>query len=635
MSAPTNPNEPTTRPKSAALRLWVWNVLLAGLLHLRFLRGVEPSGAEATVFLAIGLFTNAFVLSLIPALVSSPFALLLGPWPRLRRTLVGLVWTLFLAALWLDANIWGLFHYHFNGMVWATMTNPAAGDAVHIGTQEIVVTMVGAVLVWWLEALGMRQLERRAPTGFRPSNRVVFLALLLPLTLVEKGLYARADLIRDRRVTAIARVFPVYQRLTVNGLAVKHFGYDLNARPKIDLGGKSILLDYPREAPVFGEPIAATPAGKRPNIAIFVLDSLRADALTPKVMPETSAFAAAHGARIFDDHYSGGNATRFGLFSLLYSLHGSYWIPVSTEETSPVLVDALVDLDYDMGVFSSASMNYPEFRSTAWVRIADDVFDELDGEGPAGRDAEQVAAVDRWLDARDTRRPFFLFSLLDSPHQIYSFPEDEAPFRPYAKSLDYTSLSSGASEAEKLELQNSYKNAVHHADRVVGDILRGLEARGELDNTLVIITGDHGEEFWEHGFFGHTSNFTEEQVHVPFVLAGPGVPAGRESLPTSHLDVVPTLLELLGADPANRPQWSLGENLFAPPGRDRRRIVSGWDLLGLEAPGGILIVPTATHRGLVEGKTHDWKDLIPDGPLIEAEGAALGRLALECGRFLR
>jgi len=622
-----------TRPASPVLRLWAWNVLFAALLHLRFLRGVDPIGAKATLFLGIGLFTNAFVLSLIPALISAPIALLTRHLPLVRRVLLGLLWTLLLAALWLDANIWGLFHYHFNGMVWATMTNPAAGDAVHISTSEVAMTVIGVALVWGLEFLWMRRLEAKAPIGFRISNRVIFLVVLLPLTLLEKGLYAHADLIRDRRITAIARVFPVYQRLTVNEIAVKHFSFDLNARPRIELGGTSILLRYPVEAPRFLE----TPA-KRPNIAIFVLDSLRADALTPDMMPRTTALAARPSARVFQDHYSGGNATRFGLFSLLYSLHGSYWIPVSTEETSPVLIDSLLDLDYDMGIFSSASMNYPEFRSTAWVRIPEDVHDELEGQGPAERDTAQVPAVSAWLDQREAENdtdPFFLFSLLDSPHQIYSFPKDDAPFTPFAEGLDYTSLSNGASDEEKLLLKNSYKNAVHHADAVVGQLLDELERRGELENTIVIVTGDHGEEFWENGFFGHTSNFTGAQVHVPFVMAGPGVPAGTEMLPTSHLDVVPTLLEMLGADPANRSEWSLGENLFAPPGPDRRRIVSGWDLLGLEAPGGILIVPTATHRGLVEGKTLGWKDLIEDGPLIEAEGATLSRLSLECGRFLR
>ena len=176
---------------------------------------------------------------------------------------------------------------------------------------------------------------------------------------------------------------------------------------------------------------------------------------------------------------------------------------------------------------------------------------------------------------------------------------------------------------------------MYHSDRVLGDMLDALRARGLLENTLVIVTGDHGEELWEHGFFGHTSNFTDVQVRVPFVMLGAGFEPGQENEPTSHLDVVPTLLEMLGADPATRADWSLGENLFDTQAPDRRRFVSGWDLLGLTTPDGILVVPTETHRGLVEGWTLDWQPMIDDDELIKREGAALARLALECSRFLR
>lgn len=620
---------PIVKPPSPIVRFWIWNLILAVLLHLRFLAGVDPIGWQATLFLGAGLVGNAFVLSLVPAALTLPFAWLLRPWKRARRVVIALIWTAFLAALYLDGNIWGLFRYHFNGMVWATITNPAAGDAVHISTSEYVTNTLGFLALFGALFLGLRRLEARAPAGFVLRHRTVFL-VIIALTLLEKGLFAYADLVRDRRTTAIARVFPMYQRLTIKRIAVKHFDVDLAERPRLDLKGANILLRYPHELP-------AMPAdGPRPNIAIFVIDSLRADMLVPETMPALSAFAEDFaGGRTFTNHYSGGNATRFGLFTLLYSLHGNYWIPILSEETPPVLLRVLGALDYQFAIFSTASLNYPEFRSTAFVDMPERVFDDLPGAGPAEKDMAQVAAVDTFLAERDADQPFFLFSLIDSPHQVYSFPEDQTPFEPYATSTNYSGLANGASEAEQLELYNSYRNSVFHADLVLGEILRTLEERGVLDNTLVIVTGDHGEEFWEHGFFGHTSNFTREQVHVPFVMRGPGVEPGAEAEPTSHLDVVPTLLELLGAEPSARTDYALGENLLDAQAPERRRTVSGWDQLGMLTPDGILVVPTATHRGLVEGWTLDWQPLIDDQALIEREGALLTRLALECGRFMR
>ncbi len=93
---------------------------------------------------------------------------------------------------------------------------------------------------------------------------------------------------------------------------------------------------------------------------------------------------------------------------------------------------------------------------------------------------------------------------------------------------------------------NRYINSVHHLDQQLGRVLDRLERDGRLDDTLVVITGDHGEEFMEHGRWGHNSEFHDEQVRVPLVLAGPGVPGGVVTAPTSHLDVAPTLLGLLG-----------------------------------------------------------------------------------------
>ena len=85
------------------------------------------------------------------------------------------------------------------------------------------------------------------------------------------------------------------------------------------------------------------------------------------------------GVRRFERHLSGGNATRFGIFSLIYGLHGSYWMPFLNEQTPPVLVTSLVEAGWEPLVLSSASMSSPEFRSTAWVTVEDAVLDKLEG----------------------------------------------------------------------------------------------------------------------------------------------------------------------------------------------------------------------------------------------------------------
>ena len=70
-----------------------------------------------------------------------------------------------------------------------------------------------------------------------------------------------------------------------------------------------------------------------------------------ELTPNISAFA--EGARVFEDHLSGGNGTRYGLFTMLYGLHGSYWFPVLAQRRAPVLVEAMQAAGYDVRIFSA------------------------------------------------------------------------------------------------------------------------------------------------------------------------------------------------------------------------------------------------------------------------------------------
>ena len=159
------------------------------------------------------------------------------------------------------------------------------------------------------------------------------------------------------------------------------------------LGGK-LLLNYPLERP------RVRPDGPRPNVLIIAVESLRADMLSPEVMPFTWEFS--RGARRFVDHASGGSASRYGTFTLVYGLHGSYFAPVYAERASPVLVDELKDLGYEMRIYGTSPMTFPEMRSTAWVHVRDCVEDGLEPAPGESRDAELVRRFTRWVRTRAT-----------------------------------------------------------------------------------------------------------------------------------------------------------------------------------------------------------------------------------------
>lgn len=614
----------------ALTRVWVLNLALAVLVGTSYVQRVtEGAPVHVLAFALLGLVSSLFTLSLLPAgLCWSLAGTRAFAWSQ------AVIWMLFQMGLFIDTRIHRLFGYHFNGAAMNLFVTRGSEDSYRLGPAVFVpgFALAGALVV--LERAAHHLAHTRAPlmlpgkSGLRRA--LVSLGLAMAVVIgVEKTLYARAEVTLDRQLTSASQVLPLYPRLSLKGLLPDSLRERLPELPEVRLGEDPRPLAWPRAWP---EPAAD---GPRPDIVVVVIDSWRADALDANVTPRMAA--AAERALRFDDHLSGGNGTRFGVFSMLYGLHGSYWWSVLESRRSPVLLDVLGELGYRVEVFSSASMDFPEFRSTAWSRFQDDVHDEFGDGGPASRDARLAdELVARWnaRAPREERAPVFTFVLLDSAHQAYDFPADDAPFQPFAEELDYFEMSNSQAPELVERVRNRYLNGLHHADAVAGRLVDALEAQDAFEHTLLVVTGDHGEEFCENGYWGHTGNFTPEQVAVPLFVRGPGIAPGVETRPTSHLDLPATLLEHLGADPALRPRWSLGENLFDPPAT-RRRVVASWTEVGLVTEHGLVRVPRSqSNSGATSVWSRRWRPLEDQAGAFAALDGELERLDEECNRFL-
>jgi membrane-anchored protein YejM (alkaline phosphatase superfamily) len=141
------------------------------------------------------------------------------------------------------------------------------------------------------------------------------------------------------------------------------------------------------------------------------------------------------------------------------------------------------------------------------------------------------------------------------------------------------------------------------------------------------------EEFYESGFWGHTSNFTPEQIDVPLFMYGPGIKSGVETAPTSHLDVSNSILELLGADPKKQSGYTQGLSLFDPV-QQRNRVVAGFADVGLLTKPGIVHLPSKAGNEEIWVFDEDWKPLPGTDAIITAQGKELKFLIQECQQFL-
>jgi arylsulfatase A-like enzyme len=133
-----------------------------------------------------------------------------------------------------------------------------------------------------------------------------------------------------------------------------------------------------------------------------------------------------------------------------------------------------------------------------------------------------------------------------------------------------------------------YDTAIWETDRRIGMLLDSLDETGRLDDTIVVVTSDHGEAFMEHGGLGHpVTNFYDEQLHVPLVISG--LDQGRDGDPVGHVDLAPTLTGMAGIDGSEHFMGS-------PLPHDRKVVYSGARILD----GPKVVVTTRKWRFIWE-----------------------------------
>src|SRR5262249_45044224 len=148
--------------------------------------------------------------------------------------------------------------------------------------------------------------------------------------------------------------------------------------------------------------------------------------------------------------------------------------------------------------------------------------------------------AERWL--RDNAaRPFFLFlHTYDVHDRCPVWPAGIGGYEPWPD----------PGPAGRKKLVDYYDSLVERAGTLIAGLLDDLSSLGLSDRVVIAVTGDHGEGFWEHGYYGHGCVFTpyESLVRVPLIVrAGRDVPRrGRIDAPVSAVDVAPTLLALAG-----------------------------------------------------------------------------------------
>ena len=567
------------------------------------------------IFLPSALLSTSFMLNFIVFLLLLVLSLILRN-VKVISVVSVLAYSAFFIFIIVDLFIFRLYNFHFNGMVVNMLSTEGFWDSVSLGSSTWLSTFIIVALVILFQSF---LLFVSSKIQFRKSVFTKLLLILLTITVFEKFLYAYADIYNKINITRYTELFPLYQPFTMKGFANKFI--DVDNEEHVSFNVQDSLLNYPKQ------PIKIDKKNKeRPNIIIVAIDGWRFDMLNKKVTPNISRFAEK--SLVFKNHFSGGNASRFGVFSMFYGIHGYYWHSFLDERQSPVLMDTLQKLNYNFEIISSTRLTFPEFRKTAFVKIPDSIYDTNAGDNAAEKDNSSIRRFIKWHKNYNEKNPYFSFIFLDAPH-AKEFPDNFNKFNVESGKTNY--LLVGKKNITKKK--HAYMNAIYYDDYLLGKLLDYLKKSNSLKNTIVIITADHGEEFYEEGNFGHNSAFTEYQLEVPLVMYMPNRGHKEIKYMTSHLDIVPTLMKKLGV--RNKPSdYSLGTNMLKKTGR-KYIVACNWDSCAIYDNNSSLVFSFETYKSTFAELYNEDYQLVENQKMVNKKSERILPVAKDFAHFFK
>ncbi len=333
---------------------------------------------------------------------------------------------------------------------------------------------------------------------------------------------------------------------------------------------------------------------KPPSIVFVLIDTLRADYLGAygfdgDISPHLDA--VADESIVFENAFSQAPWTKPAIASLFTSLHpeqhgviahrGLYGDVEGEAPRASRLPQRAVTIAERLrgaGYETAAFIANPWIQRHLGFAQGFDVFDtdDVGNQVPASLLLQKATA---WLARRDPARPFFLYVHLMDVHGPYDAPQGDydalrgsaglgearALTAEEASRLKGYLTRAGGTRGDDLALESwraSYGAGVRSVDRQLGGFFEQLARDGVLDDAVLVITSDHGEELADHGAWDHGDSLYDEQIRVPLMVRMPGpAPEGRRvERVVSLIDLMPTLLSAAGA---KVPRSVAGEDLRA------------------------------------------------------------------------
>jgi hypothetical protein len=305
------------------------------------------------------------------------------------------------------------------------------------------------------------------------------------------------------------------------------------------------------------EPILAIPKPKIPTkphtILILQAETLNAEIFSQTDLPFLNEFSKK--CLRLKRHFSSANATHYGILGLLHGNPVTFFTgPRETYRPNPYL-DHFKDQGYKTRLITRSVMQHHKLGHYLpnWTEPVSEPGGDWKPFSPGG-DWKVIPVIHEEIAKPGPR---LVYTFYHGTHYPYRH-DNEPRFQQYTPEVDYEfNYNRSDLSKRKDQIVNRYKNTLRQLDDWYRDILVNVD----LSNTIVVITGDHGEEFFQQGRLGHCSSLNIHQTMTPCFVYIPGLEPADVTFVTSHADIMPTIADALGHE--KKPD-SLGQSLFAP-----------------------------------------------------------------------
>lgn len=435
--------------------------------------------------------------------------------------------TLIAILVYVDMQVYSMYRFHINGFVINMITGPNAAQIFTFDIKLILkVALIFAFIIIVYIALWKAAVKLSNYLNIK-KNVIIFSSLLL-IAIVVNITHAFAHYRMNVTIEKSAKLLPYYFPLTANTL-FQNLGFSVPDHIEFSDGERSDV-NYPLHEIVANKPDSL------PNIVFLFIDAWSRRALTEDCMPNVYKFAEQN--LWFKNHFSCSNGIRSSIFTTFFSISDKYWNDFEVERKSPIFIEQMLKNNYNIRIYPSASLQNPPFNRVIFHRV-DSLRVETNGKTVYDRDSTIAADFVNDIETLEkSDNPFFAFVFFDLAHS-YEMPADKLEkYQPSWKFADYSALNK---DMDPTPFFNLYKNCCHQIDKMLAKIFETIN----LENTIVIVSGDHGQEFNENNrnFWGHNGNFSKYQIGVPFIFHYPNCKAATITYRTTHYDIVPTLLK--------------------------------------------------------------------------------------------